>query len=366
MRKLAFVLLVLGAFTAHGASVIAIKVLSAAADLSTNSLTITGENLGANTPVVTLAGVQLGIDSYDPSTQTIIAVLPPGMAPGTYLLRVSIGNGTPQNTEFEIAIGATGPQGPKGDTGPQGDPGPPGIALPFSGRITTNGIAFDVSNDLGQAIRGRTGGVAAGVEGRSSGGDGLFGRGVTGVEATGDLNGVVANGGAIGITATGGSIGMTVTGTIAAQLNGDVLVNGNENVTGLLSKGAGSFKIDHPLDPQNKYLYHSFVESPDMMNIYNGNATLDANGRAVIQLPDWFEALNRDFRYQLTPIGGFAPLFIAQKVTNNQFVIAGGTPGMEVSWQVTGIRHDRFANAHRIPVEEDKPASERGHLLHND
>ncbi len=140
--------------------------------------------------------------------------------------------------------------------------------------------------------------------------------------------------------------------------------NGNVHVTGTLSKGAGSFKIDHPLDPANKYLLHSFVESPDMMNVYNGNVILDGSGEAVVQLPEYFESLNRDFRYQLTCVGGFAPVYVAEKVNGNQFRIAGGAPGLEVSWQVTGVRQDPFANAHRIPVEMDKPATERGTYLH--
>ncbi len=140
--------------------------------------------------------------------------------------------------------------------------------------------------------------------------------------------------------------------------------NGNAQVTGTLSKGAGSFKIDHPLDPANKYLLHSFVESPDMMNVYNGNVVLDGSGEAVVRLPEYFESLNRDFRYQLTCIGGFAPVYVADKVNGNEFRIAGGAPGLEVSWQVTGIRQDPFANAHRIPVEMDKPIEERGSYLH--
>ena len=74
---------------------------------------------------------------------------------------------------------------------------------------------------------------------------------------------------------------------------------GNVEINGTLSKSAGTFKIDHPLDPENKYLYHSFVESPDMMNVYNGNVLLDNNGEAVVKLSDWFEALNMEFRYQL-------------------------------------------------------------------
>jgi hypothetical protein len=139
---------------------------------------------------------------------------------------------------------------------------------------------------------------------------------------------------------------------------------GNVNVTGNLSKGGGSFKIDHPLDPANKYLYHSFAESPDMMNIYNGNVVLDANGEAVVGFPDWFGALNRDFRYQLTCIGGFAPVYIAEEISNNQFKIAGGKSGMKISWQVTGIRQDAWANAHRIQVEVEKPERERGYYIH--
>lgn len=141
-------------------------------------------------------------------------------------------------------------------------------------------------------------------------------------------------------------------------------VGGNFNVSGTLSKGGGSFKIDHPLDPTNKYLYHSFVESPDMMNIYNGIVIADSSGHATVNLPDWFDALNRDFRYQLTCIGGFAPVYVSRKVAANSFEIAGATPGMEISWQLTGIRHDAFANASRIPVEVDKPEQEKGTYLH--
>jgi len=125
-----------------------------------------------------------------------------------------------------------------------------------------------------------------------------------------------------------------------------------------------NFKIDHPLDPANKYLYHTSVESPDMMNIYNGNVVLDANGEAEVQLPDWFEALNEDFRYQLTCIGGFAPVYVAREIENNSFRIAGGKSGLKVSWQVTGIRHDAYAQAHRSPVEVEKPTKERGHYLY--
>jgi hypothetical protein len=141
-------------------------------------------------------------------------------------------------------------------------------------------------------------------------------------------------------------------------------INGDLNVTGMLTKGSGTFKIDHPLDPENKYLYHSFVESPDMMNIYNGNAVLDSKGEATVVLPEWFEALNKDFRYQLTAIGGFAPVYIASEISRNTFKIGGGKPGLKVSWQITGIRKDPYAELHRTPVEENKPEGERGTYLY--
>jgi hypothetical protein len=124
------------------------------------------------------------------------------------------------------------------------------------------------------------------------------------------------------------------------------------------------FKIDDPLDPANKYLYHTSVESPDMMDIYNGNVTTDANGEAIVDLPDYFQALNRDYRYQLTVMGQFAQAIVWSKMKDNHFVIKTDKPNVEVSWQVTGIRQDGYANAHRTPVEEDKPAAEQGKYLH--
>ena len=142
------------------------------------------------------------------------------------------------------------------------------------------------------------------------------------------------------------------------------LFAGNVEVTGTLFKGAGGFKIDHPLDPDQKNLTHSFIESPDMMNVYNDNITTDDDGYAVVTLPDWFEALNRDFRYQLTVIGQFAQAIVAEEIQNNQFAIRTDKPNVKVSWQVTGIRQDPFANTYRIPVEQYKPDDERGKFLH--
>jgi trimeric autotransporter adhesin len=161
-----------------------------------------------------------------------------------------------------------------------------------------------------------------------------------------------------------GVVGVNSGGGRAAYFAGTVEVAGNLQVDGTLSKMGGSFKIDDPIDPAGKYLSHSFVESPDMMNIYNGNVVLDAHGAAVVEMPKWFDALNKDFRYQLTAIGAPGPrLYVAQEIQNNRFKIAGGKAGMKVSWLVTGIRQDAWANAHRIPTEEEKPSSEQGRYL---
>jgi len=225
------------------------------------------------------------------------------------------------------------------------------------------------------------GGGSAAIGSGATGGDGLDtfgGDGDTSSSATSSYGGVGirtmggAGGdyGANGIVTFGGNgkgqggdgilafPGNSPGGAWAGEFQGDV------SITGTLIGGAISHPIDDPIDPANKYLYHSSVESPDMKNIYDGVVSLDANGEATVVMPEWFGALNRDFRYQLTCVGGFAPIYIAEELANNQFKISGGRAGMKVSWQVTGIRQDAWANAHRIPVEEEKKARERGFYLH--
>ena len=233
------------------------------------------------------------------------------------------------------------------------------------------GIGVAGESAFGSGVHG-TSSSGAGTSGESRFGVGVFG---TSVESFG-VHGMAVAGGSDGVrgTATGingnGVHGIANNGVGAYGVYGESTsgyagyFSGNLRVIGTLSKSSGSFIIDHPLDPANKYLSHSFVESPDMKNIYDGIAVLDADGRADVELPDWFQALNRDFRYQLTCIGAFAPVYVAEKIHDNRFAIAGGAPGQEVSWQVTGIRQDAYANAHRIVVEESKPAAEVGHYLH--
>jgi hypothetical protein len=234
------------------------------------------------------------------------------------------------------------------------------------------GFGFGVAGAGGQAgvlgnsenigLQGNGGSVGTGVVGSVTGGGlGVRGTGPIGVEGVASPGGVGVHGIAMGdVSENIGVLGEASGGTtnLAGKFIGDV------QITGTLSKGGGSFKIDHPVDPENKYLYHSFVESPDMMNVYNGNITTDASGLANVELPTYFMALNQDFRYQLTVIGTFAQAIVSEEVSNNRFVIKTNEPSVKVSWQVTGIRKDPYAEKNRIHKEVDKAPNERGLYLH--
>lgn len=176
---------------------------------------------------------------------------------------------------------------------------------------------------------------------------------------------VAENGGTddtVVITNSGGGAPLFAAGNVGSMF---LDANGNLSVTGKITAGTKDFKIDHPLDPANKYLYHASVESSEMMNIYTGTAVMDMSGSAIVTLPDWFEAVNGDFRYQVTAIGAPAPnLHILREIDHNQFVIAGGQAGLKVSWQVTGVRHDAFAKAHPLKVSVPKTEQERGYYIH--
>jgi trimeric autotransporter adhesin len=255
-----------------------------------------------------------------------------------------------------------------------------GSATFTGGGSFSSGVFATTTNFVYPAVDGydNSGNTGVGLQGVSVLGSGVIGMTDTGYGVVGEASGGtgvwgVANQTAFGVDGEGvdGAVGVTSSsdtsyslwatgGSLAGYFAGDV------DVTGKLSKGGGSFKIDHPLDPANKYLYHSFVESPDMKNIYDGNITTDSSGLATVTLPDWFEALNKDFRYQLTVIGQFAQAIVAHEIENNRFQIKTSLPGVKVSWQVTGIRQDAWANAHRIPVEVEKEDQAKGYYLYPD
>ncbi len=251
------------------------------------------------------------------------------------------------NSVGVLATGDTGISG-EGETygvsGFSGDTGVNGTGA----QIGVEGIGLGFGGSIG--VRGEAPGVA------------IHGDGGIGVRATGHLYGIQAELPADPEIAVGHAIIAFVEDEVndfAATFHGKV------HVDGMLSKAGGTFKIDHPLDPENKTLSHSFVESPDMMNIYNGNAVTDRNGEAWVELPAYFDALNRDFRYQLTVVDTeqFAQARVFRKIEGNRFGIKTDRPGVEVSWQVTGVRQDPWAEQNRVQVEELKPEAQRGFYL---
>jgi hypothetical protein len=275
-------------------------------------------------------------------------------APTTWVQRLAIdGNSGNVSVNGNISSGTNGINGEVIVNNAQNQP-----AIVLNGGIATVEVGGSTTNGILQVLR--TDGTATCT---------LYGQDGHGAFTT--VKVVNPNGGAsFNALVSNNSTGLFAQHTTAnyqvtlASKDKAAYFDGPVDMTGPVTKPGSTFKIDHPLDPANKYLCHSVVESPDMKNVYDGIAVLDTNGEAVIELPIWFEALNQDFRYQLTCIGGHAPVYIAEKVHAHRFKIAGGTPDLEVSWQVTGIRQDAWANAYRFPVEEDKSSEEQGYYIH--
>lgn len=233
--------------------------------------------------------------------------------------------------------------------------------------------ALGGGSDLGVGGNGVVGigGTVAGVAGAGgvfTGGYGGFGSSGNGVEAYGGSADFGGAGGVFtaGDGSTNGNDGIDAfsSGNTSNFATYGGNFSGDLNVTGTIYAGTKDFRIDHPLDPANKYLVHASVESSEMKNIYDGNVTTDAQGRAAVQLPEWFEALNTDFRYQLTVIGQFAQAIVAHEIENNRFDIRSSAPNVKVSWQVTGVRQDAYAKANPLVVEQEKETGLRGFYLH--
>jgi len=240
-----------------------------------------------------------------------------------------------------------------------------GVGVRVAGGEAGDGMRADGGDSLnfigGDGVTANGGGSNGNLGGRgvvARGGDSFSSNGGEGVVAEAGNGGGAGNSGGIGIQASGG-VGLGgATDGLAGLFIGDVEIMGN------LSAASKMFKIDHPLDPENKYLNHVSIESPDMKNIYDGNVVTDENGEATVDLPAYFEALNRDFRYQLTVIGTFAQAIVADEIKGNRFLIRTSAPKVRVSWQVTGIRKDSWANKYPISVEVEKSKLERGYYLH--
>jgi hypothetical protein len=212
---------------------------------------------------------------------------------------------------------------------------------------------------LGVAVSGTTyatlGNSAMGVVGTSYS---PFGTGVYGL-------GSATSGENIGVHgSTNSPDGYAMYADGKVHVAGNLGVTLNLGVNGAIVAGTKDFRIDHPLDPAQKFLSHSCVESDDRRTVYDGVVTTDASGAATVNLPAWFGALNRDVRYQLTVIGRWSEAWISAEVKDNTFAIATKLPGTKVSWLITGIRQDPYAKAHPLTVEAAKTGTEKGRYLH--
>lgn len=229
--------------------------------------------------------------------------------------------------------------------------------------VTNSGVGVAGDSTTGIGVLGRRG-IVTGmplINPAAIVGDTAVGDGVTGLANAAGTAGVV---GRTNNGLSSGVVGINIAGGLAGLFQGNVLVQGNFDVTGVVGAAVKAFRIDHPVDPANKVLMHACIESDQMANIYSGNVTTDAEGRAVVTLPGYFDALNADCRYQLTVVGQFAQAIVAERVHGNRFTIRTDKPGVDVSWQVTGIRKDAFALAHPLVVESDKPTDQRGRYMH--
>lgn len=158
---------------------------------------------------------------------------------------------------------------------------------------------------------------------------GVYGMAYNGVQGIGNTTngfGVYGSGkdGVIGHSSTTNGYGVFANGDLGAS-------------------GIKTFVIDHPLDPENKYLKHANIESNEILNLYRGTATFNTNGKAIVNLPDYYHTINIEASYQLTAIGAAMPnLHIEQELEGNNFIIAGGIANKKVSWQVTAVRNDKY------------------------
>lgn len=208
-------------------------------------------------------------------------------------------------------------------------------------------------NPGGRAISGvtqSTSGTPVGVAGSASSlGDGV----------NGSTSSTSVNSGVFGQSLHNTGVNYGVSGQSASPIGFGVF-----SFDRLGAAGPKLFVIDHPLDPDNKFLNYYCAEGPEPLNMITGNAILDAQGRVTVDLPDHYESIGRDFRYQLTAVGAPAPnLHVAKKVANGQFEIAGGPAGLEVSWRIDATRNDAFVRTYGAPVEQEKPDALKGKYL---
>ncbi len=131
------------------------------------------------------------------------------------------------------------------------------------------------------------------------------------------------------------------------------------------SSGVKPFRIDHPFDPENKYLLHYASESPVPQNFYVGNVITDARGYAWVELPEYFSEISANFKYQLTVVGkSFAQAVVWDEITNNRFQVRTSEPNIKVSWRVDADRNDLYVRNRPPKDVVDKEGREKGMYQH--
>ena len=119
--------------------------------------------------------------------------------------------------------------------------------------------------------------------------------------------------------------------------------------SGAISKGSGSFKIDHPLPAKTDthHLVHSFVEAPQADNIYRGSVDL-VDGVATVNIDTTagmtdgtFVLLNTNVQCFTSNESGWTA--IKGSVSGNTLTITAQDNSCTdtISWMVVGERHDQ-------------------------
>lgn len=279
-----------------------------------------------------------------------------GIAEATSNLNGSVGVAGYSANPTGVGVAGLGGNSGTGVSGSGGAYGVTGESYDGTGVVgtTRSASSYGVS-----ALNNSTSSSAIAIKGNGNNGAGVRGEG--GFAGIWGYSPGATGVGVIGTSNSSGGIGVWGTSTygIAGYFSGPLQTSGN-----FYAAGTKSFQIDHPLDPEKKYLLHAAIESSEALNVYSGNVQLDGRGEAWVELPRWFDAINRGARYQLTAIGAPGPgLYVAQKVTKNRFKIAGGTAGGEVSWQITSQRNDPYMQQKPFQAELEKPKEEQGSYL---
>jgi hypothetical protein len=133
------------------------------------------------------------------------------------------------------------------------------------------------------------------------------------------------------------------------------------------STGALVFTMDHPSNPNKEILNQYAMGSNEAILFYRGTVILGADGRASVDLPDYFDRINRNPMIQLTGVGSSEVVYVAEDVKGNSFVV-GGKPGIKVYWTVTAERKDIHAEIARTltPVKQPKTGDLINHSLDDD